>query len=165
MKTVSHDDLVRAAERWLRVRFRCCPVLVEFHTASWEVPDAIGWRGGRSRLVECKASRDDFNTDKLKPFRARPETGMGMYRYYLTPPGLLRAEELPDGWGLAELRGRSIVNLVESKAFQFNAREEFRVLCSALRRIEIRMRPRVNWREFLVSETGKLPTYSVKRFS
>jgi hypothetical protein len=92
-----------------------------------EIPDAIGWlRSGVSLLIECKASRGDFLSDAVKPSRRsgkagvpvspapnppKPESkpprkteGLGAYRFYLTPSGLLRPDELPEGWGLLELR-------------------------------------------------------------
>jgi hypothetical protein len=92
-----------------------------------EIPDAIGWlRSGVSLLIECKASRGDFLSDAVKPSRRsgkvgvpgspaptapepeikppRKTEGLGAYRFYLTPSGLLRSDELPEGWGLLELR-------------------------------------------------------------
>jgi hypothetical protein len=92
-----------------------------------EIPDAIGWlRSGVSLLIECKASRGDFLSDAVKPSRrsgksgvpgspaltvpkpelkpTRKTEGLGAYRFYLTPSGLLRPDELPEGWGLLELR-------------------------------------------------------------
>lgn len=69
---------------------------------SSEVPDAIGWtQSGRlSYLVECKASRGDFLADKKKPHRQPDGKGMGCYRYFMCPPGLIKADELPTRWGL-----------------------------------------------------------------
>jgi hypothetical protein len=92
-----------------------------------EIPDAIGWlRSGISLLIECKASRGDFLSDAVKPSRRsgkagvsggpepsnaeppikppRKTEGLGAYRFYLAPSGLLHPDELPEGWGLLELR-------------------------------------------------------------
>jgi hypothetical protein len=92
-----------------------------------EIPDAIGWlRSGVSLLIECKASRGDFLSDAVKPSRRsgkasapsspaptapKPEIqpprkteGLGAYRFYLAPSGLLAPDEIPEGWGLLELR-------------------------------------------------------------
>ncbi len=91
-----------------------------------EIPDAIGWlRSGVSLLIECKASRADFLSDAVKPSRRsskasvsggpepsnaeppikppRKTEGLGAYRFYLAPSGLLHPDELPEGWGLLEL--------------------------------------------------------------
>ncbi len=73
---------------------------------TYELPDAIGWKRGWSILVECKVSRGDFLRDKHKV--ARQRVGMGQSRYFMTPKGLLKPEELPPGWGLLEVCGRVV---------------------------------------------------------
>ena len=65
-----------------------------------ECPDVIGWRDGHSILIECKVSRSDYLADRKKKFRAKPEMGMGDARLFLAPPGVIRPDELPQGWGL-----------------------------------------------------------------
>ena len=55
-------------------------------------------------MVECKITRDDFLADRDKPFRQKPARGVGSERFYLTPPVLIKLEELPPGWGLLEYR-------------------------------------------------------------
>jgi len=49
-----------------------------------------------SYMIECKATRSDFLSDKTKPFRKKPERGVGNYRYYMTPPNLISADDLPE---------------------------------------------------------------------
>lgn len=72
-----------------------------------EIPDAIGFRPadplGGSTLVEVKVTRVDFLADKTKPHRI--SGGMGRWRYYLTPAGLVTTAELPPGWCLLEVVG------------------------------------------------------------
>ena len=69
------------------------------------MPDAIGWKQAcHSVLVECKVTRADFLVDRAKPCRLRPERGVGSERFYLTLPGLIGVDELPEGWGLLEYR-------------------------------------------------------------
>src|SRR5215469_16403633 len=105
---MTHEKLVSFAVRWLR-RYGCGVVLSEQSCASGETPDAIGWkRACHSVIVECKVSRADFMVDNEKPFRRKPETGMGCERFYLTPARLIDITELPSGWGLLELRNRSV---------------------------------------------------------
>lgn len=97
----THDVLTHRAERWLRNRAGCKLVMREVKAMASEVPDAIGWKGDNETiLVECKASRSDFRCDKLKPFRADTGQGMGLYRYFMCPPGLIKPEDCPRGWGL-----------------------------------------------------------------
>lgn len=58
---MTHQQLVRLAEEWLRRRYRCGIVLSEQSCASGETPDVIGWKGScRSVVIECKISRADF---------------------------------------------------------------------------------------------------------
>ncbi len=141
---MNHAQLVEKAVRWLRA-YRCGVVLSEQACVSGEMPDAIGWKKAcHSVLVECKVTRADFLVDREKPFRQRPERGVGSERYYLTLPGLIAVEELPAGWGLLEYRrGRiemlrpSVNNLRTAVGF----RNEMNLLLASLRRVEVRIEP------------------------
>jgi hypothetical protein len=132
------------AVRWLR-RYRCGVVLSEQACVSGEMPDAIGWKKAcHSVLVESKISRADFLADRDKPFRQKPETGVGCERYYLAPRNLIGRQELPAGWGLLEVAGRQIdrvkasaKNLRSIHGFQY----EMNLLLASLRRVEIRIEP------------------------
>lgn len=108
---MTHAELVKRAERWLRNTRRCGVVICEAAAQSGETPDAIGWRfGGKlSVLVECKASRADFLADKRKWCRKNGAThSLGDERYYLAPAGIIKPEDLPERWGLLELSGKFI---------------------------------------------------------
>lgn len=104
---VTHAELVKRAAVWLRRIQRCSVVVTEITSSGSEQPDALGWRFGASVLVECKATRADFLSDAKKPFRIFPETGMGNYRFYMVPSGLVSLGEVPNGWGLVEVEGRA----------------------------------------------------------
>jgi hypothetical protein len=141
---MTHTQLVEKAVHWLR-HYRCGVVLSEQACVSGEMPDAIGWkRACRSVLVECKATRADFLADRAKPFRLNPEQGVGSERFYMTPPALVKPEELPAGWGLLEMRGSKIAmvrpsskNLRSAAGFQY----EMNLLLASLRRVEVRIEP------------------------
>ncbi len=141
---MTHAQLVEKAVHWLR-RYRCGVVLSEQACVSGEMPDAIGWkRACHSVLVECKVTRSDFLADQAKPFRIKPELGVGCERFYLIPAGLVHREELPAGWGLLEFRrGRietthpSATNLRTATGF----RCEMNLLLASLRRVEVRVEP------------------------
>ena len=112
MPSDTHNHLVQKAERWLRSQ-GCGVVFSELVAATHngESPDAIGWREGYvSMLVECKASRSDFLRDRGKIFRINGN-GMGDWRFYLCPPGVIEVEDLPEGWGLLHLHGNSILKV------------------------------------------------------
>jgi len=141
---MTHSQLVEKAVLWLR-RYRCGVVLSEQACASGEIPDAIGWkRACHSVLVECKVTRSDFLADRNKPFRLKPERGVGCERFYLVPAGLLRRGELPEGWGLLEHRRGAIEttypstkNLRSAAGFCY----EMNLLLASLRRVEVRVEP------------------------
>lgn len=141
---MTHPQLVEKAVAWLRA-YGCSVVLSEQSCASGETPDAIGWkRGSHSVVVECKVSRCDFLADKEKPFRMKPATAMGCERFYFAPAGMLRADELPAGWGLLELRGREVFMTYRSATDLRSARGfryEMNLLLASLRRVEIRIEP------------------------
>jgi hypothetical protein len=145
----THGFLVHQGYRWLR-RIGCGFAFKEFVAATntGEIPDAIGFSSTESILVEVKVSRSDFLADRKKFFRAMPEQGMGMYRYYLCPKGLIRPEELPDRWGLIYQTGSNLSVIVNKTwrghvrpkewRIEHNADAERAVLYSALRRLELR---------------------------
>ena len=141
---MTHEKLVARAIAWLR-RYGCDVVLSEQSCSSGETPDAIGWkRACHSVVVECKISRADFLADRDKPFRRQSELGMGCERYYLSPAGLINANELPEGWGLLELRGREITQTVVSPGklrYARGFRHEMNLLLASLRRVEVRIEP------------------------
>lgn len=101
---MTHEQLVRRAALWLRKTERCRLVLTDRGHAD-ERADAIGWPrfGEPSILVEVKVSRADFLRDSQKKNRvAGFEHGLGNYRWYLAPRGLIDPVELPQWWGLLE---------------------------------------------------------------
>jgi len=159
---VTHAELVKRAERWLRSSKRCGLVLCEIGTAR-ESPDAIGWTyGAQPHLVECKASVDDYRKDAKKWFRRMPEHGLGAFRWYFAPPQvaeaiashihsvLLGLAEVPSfGTNMEKIGGRIALQCwgvvaclprgqrVLRQASRFtvhNEREEARILVSACRR-------------------------------
>lgn len=115
MSTGKHAYLVQRAARWLRGTRRCAVVATEKNCQHVPlIPDAIGWtRDGFSILVECKLSRSDFLADRRK-WAAQAGAVIGDERWYLTPKGLLRATDMPDGVGLAEVHGNQIRRIVEA---------------------------------------------------
>lgn len=142
---LTHAQLVRAAYEWVLKRGSCGVAFREFRTSASEFPDVIGFGCGTSTLIECKVSRADFYADAKKKFRGQPERGMGNYRYYCCPTGLIRKAELPLGWGLLyvdqSLDCRAVLkpSRVEHK-FPSNVKAEHQLMYSALRRLHLRGR-------------------------
>jgi len=122
-----HGELVEIALRWLRRAnsaggHGCQVALSECWVKSQgERPDAIGWRTGTgwgdgTVLVGVKTSRADFLADARKPHRLAPSTGVGRWRYYLCPEGLIQPDELPERWGLLWVGPRKAVHAVAGPA-------------------------------------------------
>jgi hypothetical protein len=107
-----HDNLVFIAGRWLRNQKRCSAVFCETTVDVCEIPDAIGFKGGYSTVIECKVSRADALTEPRKPWRKWSD-GMGNHRYFMMPLDLARdmtewvCETFP-GHGLLGVRGRGV---------------------------------------------------------
>ena len=163
---MTHEKLVKCAVAWLR-SYGCGVVLSEQSCASGETPDAIGWkRACHSVMVECKISRADFLADREKPFRRKPEIGMGCERYYMTSAGLVEPDELPPGWGLLESRGREVLQILPAHGRMRSARGfryEMNLLLASLRRVEVRIEPQsitdfLKWKNRMAEyNRGSLP--------
>ena len=144
---MTHDDLVKRAEKWLKNQG--CNVVFrdDFNPPVYtgEQPDAIGWMYGISVLIECKTSRSDFHADKKKRFRITPSDGMGDFRFFMSPPDIIKPDELPDGWGLLYATSKQIKKIVgyprswrDKKPFQGNKEYECQMMYGALRRMVLR---------------------------
>lgn len=153
-----HAELCARAVRWLRKSAGCGVALSEMVSVAGEIPDAIGWRSGFSVLIEAKTSRADFFADRKKIWRRDPEAGMGDWRFFITPAGLLLPAEIPDGWGLLEVDGKCVLrthrvpkgNCWPAPPNIGNKRAETILLCSAMRRLT---EDSISRRQNLVSKT------------
>lgn len=149
----THKDLIPIAYRWVLKAGRCGVAFKELNSTACngEYPDVIGMRAwGQSVLIEVKVSRSDFLCDKKKDFRKNPEKGMGDYRFYCCPAGLIKPADLPVNWGLIWVnpqgKARCIVNPY-SKSLDGNIwnnphvknwQAEHGLMYSALRRLHIK---------------------------
>jgi len=136
---MTHRELCIKAAKYLRNQgiqpfHRCVYVVCELERVG-ECPDAFGWGGWTTQLIEVKISRSDFLSDKCKRWRKEPEHGLGMFRSYLCPEGLINPNEIPDNWGLlyANERGK-ITKIVEPQKQDSNNGEELMLVTSILRR-------------------------------
>lgn len=137
---MTHEQLVNLARKWLIKARNCGVVLTETQAQSGEVPDAIGWRGQFSVLIECKTSLADFRRDLHKWFR-QPGFGIGQQRFFMAPQGVIPVSELPDGWGLLEVAGSVVRTAVEHDLVyldEHRASSEVALLVSALRRSQLK---------------------------
>ncbi len=147
-----HRKLVDIAYRWVLGVGKCGVAFKELVSAGVEIPDVIGFASsGHSVLIEVKASRQDFLSDKKKMFRMNPELGMGTRRYYCCPTDLIKIADLPYGWGLIyvneKMKARCVHNPYsympkegELMGLPKNIVAEHGIMYSALRRLHIRNR-------------------------
>ena len=121
-KKWTHAELCNKATSWLKRAYRvggpgCANVFSEVKSGSngGEIVDAIGLKtaeGMESIVVQVKVSRADFLADKKKIFRISPEMGMGNFRYFLCPEGVIKVTELPERWGLLTVGYRGKITAV-----------------------------------------------------
>jgi hypothetical protein len=101
-----HEKLCSKGVSWLKRNGFGVASLNVWGAGSRERVDCIGFRQQCSALIEVKVSRSDFIADMKKP--ERQSGGVGTYRFYLAPAGLLGISDLPEKWGLIEASGRSL---------------------------------------------------------
>jgi hypothetical protein len=106
MPSQKHSELVQLGAKWFR-RNGFGVIATELRAIGCrEEADVIGFRSSCSAIIEVKISRSDFIADRKKPERLL-RIGLGVYRFYLVPSGLLLPQEIPSGWGLLfEDRGK-----------------------------------------------------------
>ncbi len=104
-----HEHLCLKAAYWLKSQgFGVVGINIGTAKAREKV-DCIGFRSNCSAMIESKVSLSDFAADMKKAERIHTELGVGLYRFYITPPNLITVNRLPDGFGLLELHGRKVV--------------------------------------------------------
>lgn len=119
---MDHNALCQLAVTWLRRpqsrQGPGCQVAISEPRCGYldgEIPDTIGFRCGvhneASVVVEAKVSRADFLADAGKPHRISPSEGVGLFRYYLAPAGVIKPDELPSRWGLIEVTSKGVLKV------------------------------------------------------
>ncbi len=163
----THDALVRAGRRFLVIKggftgyadkqLPCQVVITEMAGSHSEIPDVLGWYWGVTTLLEAKTSYADFQADAKKRFRSDPEQGMGVFRAYITPAGLIPESALPDGWGLIEVLSlrRTVVRVAPRAFTTRNKDAEFGVLFSMVRRLNFDRHESVSVASFRIPTKNK----------
>lgn len=141
--TQKHRELCELGGKWLRNhKFNEGPIctysVVELVTVQLENPDVFGWDYWQTSLIEVKTSRADFKKDFKKKFKQEGYLGVGMYRYYLCPEGLIKPEELPERWGLLYEKDGEIISIKVPEQFpneEVNGMGQVTILSSIMRRM------------------------------
>ncbi len=117
---------------------KCVLSATEIASGAGAQPDVIGWLPGSKGTVlfECKVNPADFRSDFSKSQRIYPSQGIGRYRYYLAPKGVIDIEQLPENWGLIEINvdGKHEI-ILKAKSQHCNLIAERQLMLSVIRRI------------------------------
>ena len=141
----SHRELCKKAAKYLKSKgiqpfHKCQYVVCELERATGsESPDAFGICNNSSQLIEVKVSRSDFLADKRKWFRQNPKQGLGDYRSYLCPEGVIKKYDLPENWGLLWINDKGkIFEVLKPEKQEACKQEEIYLIMSILRRENIK---------------------------
>lgn len=99
IKQWTHKQIVEIAYRWVLKNGGVGVAFKELKSMACEIPDVIGFDCWQSILIECKVSRSDFFSDKNKTHKQH-SAGMGNWRFFACPKGMIKVSELPEKWGL-----------------------------------------------------------------
>lgn len=146
---LTHKKLIEIGYKW--TLNKCGFAFKELTVAHDEVPDVLGFNSLGTFLLEAKVSRADFLADKKKVFRVFSEKGIGDWRFFIVPKGLIKIEELPPNWGLIEVSEKGKATCIFNpfgkgniyslwKRCDKNLMAEYKFMYSALRRLHLRNR-------------------------
>lgn len=134
---MTHDEVAEIGARWLRRNGYPMAFANLRSNVATEQPDALGFNDiAESFLLEAKISRADFLADKKKPWRANGN-GIGWRRGYIAPEGIIKPEEVPYGWWLLEVYGKTKpkVRIVKGIAYEQASAQERAVSMSGRRMV------------------------------
>jgi len=115
MPSQEHIRLTKLGAKWLKKQGFSIVATEIKAMGSREQPDVVGFKSSCSAIIEVKASRADFLADFKKPERYIEGTGLGVYRFYLCPQGMIRPDELPTKWGLLYGVGLTVEDVIKPK--------------------------------------------------
>lgn len=142
-----HYNLCQKGAKWLRSRKNreYCEtpwkyIAVELCVNGCENPDIWAFNGWSTIVVEVKISRADYLNDKKKYWHlpGNEECLAGNFRYYLTPKGLLKEKDLPEGVGLLEWDGKHVCRTIQAKRRRVSNHADGIIIASLLRREQFR---------------------------
>lgn len=113
MPSTLHDELAAVGALWLKRNGFSVIATDMTALGCRERADVVGFRSNCSAIIESKVSRNDFRADRKKPHRQAG--GIGMYRFYICPVGLIAAHELPARWGLLHVDGKRVIEVVRPR--------------------------------------------------
>lgn len=159
---MNHKDIINASIKWCKSHGYHL-ILEEFVAGHMENPDVLAFGNAHSLMIEVKVSRQDFLKDAEKFPRRNPKHGVGNYRYYACPEGLIKENEIPKGWGLIYIIDKKAKTIKGHKSncvtvefplefFNANLRQERTMLMSALRRVKMKEIKNCNYKVYYIEE-------------
>jgi hypothetical protein len=113
MPSELHDELAKVGATWLKHNGFAVVATDLTALGCRERADVIGFRSQCSATIESKVSRADFLADRKKPHREAG--GIGLYRFYICPAGLIAVDELPSRWGLLHVDGKRLTEVARPR--------------------------------------------------
>ncbi len=113
MSSPEHDKLTALGAKWFKRQGFPIVATEIIASGSREQADVVGFRSSCSAIIEVKVSRSDFLADRNKPERQIEGTGLGVYRFYLCPAGLIQPDDLPPKWGLLHVESGKVVEVIK----------------------------------------------------
>lgn len=136
----SHRKLCEIGSKYLRYaknwHLKSNWILIEFCPVGGESPDIFGITCGKTTLIEVKVSKNDFKSDFKKPYRKEGK-GIGDFRYYLCPTGIINVNDIPNKWGLLYCDSNGKIELIKDseKFTEKDIKHELYIHQSLIRRL------------------------------
>jgi len=105
---MTHSDLQKIAVKYLLHRdtpnmdLKCQFAIQDANSMYGEIADVYGLSSSYNVLVEVKSNQPDLKADAKKKCRQPDSVGLGMYRYYFFPKGLINGADVRLDWGILE---------------------------------------------------------------
>lgn len=136
---ISYNELCKSGANWINnshIKERIWRhIMIGLKCANIEIPDIYAISTFETLCVNVKMTHGDFIRDINKHKKENSELGRGTYRYYLSPAGTIKANELPNGWGLLEYdtNNKNINVIVDSNEFEYDYRHDLMLICILMR--------------------------------
>ena len=134
-----HEELLKTAATFINnkglTHFGKSTYVVCNYNDGMEPIDVFGFGGGCTQIIKVITTRMELNLDLERAYRKCPKYGIGEFRSYLCPNGLLNKEDIPKNWGLlwCDNKGK-IIEILNPQKQEENKAQEAKIIKSLLRR-------------------------------
>ena len=134
-----HEELLKTAAKFIKnkglAHFGKSPYVVCNYNDAMEPIDVFGFGGSCTQVIKVITTHMELNLDLERAYRKCPKYGVGEFRSYLCPNGLLNKEDIPKNWGLlwCDNKGK-IIEILNPQKQEENKAQEAKIIKSLLRR-------------------------------